>query len=149
MSSPFGARAKVGAIEALLRSSPANPAIFVLAWRTLLVVHDRRLSKKFSILCLIQMKDSYYLEEHYFPILLDVQNPEGCIQYSLTGGNWIGNVGGHRRTYTAGEVLRERFRGRGLGLGGDFSPPSNQELDTIPKECPGKTASQEEDCPGA
>ncbi|KAK8919151.1 hypothetical protein KSP39_PZI021134 [Platanthera zijinensis] len=53
------------------------------------------------------MKDSYYLEEHYFPILLDVQNPEGCIQYSLTGGNWIGNVGGHRRTYTAGERSRD------------------------------------------
>lgn len=78
---------------------------FILARRhALLVVRDRRLWKKFRIPCLKRMKDSCYPEEHYFPTLLDMEDPEGCTRYSLTRVNWTGSVGGHPHTYTPGEV---------------------------------------------
>ncbi|XP_008787764.1 glycosyltransferase BC10-like [Phoenix dactylifera] len=78
---------------------------FILARRhAVLVVRDRRLWNKFRNPCLKSMKDSCYPEEHYFPTLLDMQDPDGCTRYTLTRVNWTGSVGGHPHTYRPPEV---------------------------------------------
>ncbi|OAY81442.1 hypothetical protein ACMD2_01815 [Ananas comosus] len=78
---------------------------FVLARRhAVLVVRDRRLWKKFRLPCLRSMKDSCYPEEHYFPTLLDMQDPQGCTRYTLTRVNWTDSVGGHPHTYRPWEI---------------------------------------------
>nr|CAD1828118.1 unnamed protein product [Ananas comosus var. bracteatus] len=88
---------------------------FVLARRhAMLVVRDRRLWKKFRLPCLRSMKDSCYPEEHYFPTLLDMQDPQGCTRYTLTRVNWTDSVGGHPHTYRpweiSGDLIRELRR---------------------------------------
>ncbi|PKA45787.1 hypothetical protein AXF42_Ash018338 [Apostasia shenzhenica] len=78
---------------------------FILARRhALLVVRDRRLWKKFRMPCLKKMEDSCYPEEHYFPTLLDMQDPNGCTRYTLTRVNWTESIGGHPHTYTPAEI---------------------------------------------
>ncbi|XP_020595210.1 uncharacterized protein LOC110035319 [Phalaenopsis equestris] len=78
---------------------------FILARRhALLVVRERRLWKKFRMPCLKKMRSSCYPEEHYFPTLLDMQDPEGCSGYTLTRVNWTDSVDGHPHTYLPGEI---------------------------------------------
>ncbi|THU45441.1 hypothetical protein C4D60_Mb02t17970 [Musa balbisiana] len=78
---------------------------FVLARRhAVLVVRDRRLWKKFKMPCLKSMADSCYPEEHYFPTLLEMQDPQGCTRYTLTRVNWTDSVGGHPHTYRPPEI---------------------------------------------
>jgi hypothetical protein len=84
---------------------------FVLTRRhAILVVRDMRLWKKFKLPCLIERKDSCYPEEHYFPTLLDMQDPDGCTKYSLTRVNWTDQVEGHPHTYRPGEVSARLIR---------------------------------------
>ncbi|XP_047046001.1 glycosyltransferase BC10-like [Lolium rigidum] len=84
---------------------------FVLTRRhAILVVRDMRLWKKFKLPCLIERKDSCYPEEHYFPTLLDMQDPDGCTKYSLTRVNWTDQVEGHPHTYRPGEVSARFIR---------------------------------------
>ncbi|XP_010906028.1 glycosyltransferase BC10 [Elaeis guineensis] len=84
---------------------------FILARRhAVLVVRDRRLWKKFRMPCLKSMKDSCYPEEHYFPTLLDMQDPSGCTHYTLTRVNWTGSVGGHPHTYRPPEISGDLIR---------------------------------------
>ncbi|KAL3838150.1 hypothetical protein ACJIZ3_022741 [Penstemon smallii] len=68
----------------------------------LVVVRDRRLWRKFKLPCL--NLDSCYPEEHYFPTLLSMEDPDGCTRYTLTRVNWTGSVGGHPHTYRPHEV---------------------------------------------
>ncbi|KAI8539641.1 hypothetical protein RHMOL_Rhmol09G0198700 [Rhododendron molle] len=76
---------------------------FVLTRKhALLVIRDRRLWRKFKLPCL--NTDSCYPEEHYFPTLLSMEDPNGCSQYTLTRVNWTDSVGGHPRTYKAPEI---------------------------------------------
>ncbi|WOK91733.1 hypothetical protein Cni_G00424 [Canna indica] len=78
---------------------------FVLARRhAVLVVRDRRLWNKFKLPCLKSREDSCYPEEHYFPTLLEMQDPEGCTHYTLTRVNWTDSVGGHPHTYQLPEI---------------------------------------------
>ncbi|WOK97098.1 hypothetical protein Cni_G05806 [Canna indica] len=78
---------------------------FVLARRhAVMVVRDRRLWKKFKMPCLKSMVDSCYPEEHYFPTLLEMRDPEGCTRYTLTRVNWTDSVGGHPHTYRPPEI---------------------------------------------
>ncbi|XP_074578409.1 glycosyltransferase BC10-like [Curcuma longa] len=78
---------------------------FILARRhALMIVRDRRLWKKFKMPCLKSREDSCYPEEHYFPTLLDMQDPEGCTRYTLTRVNWTDSVGGHPHTYQPPEI---------------------------------------------
>ncbi|WOL15312.1 hypothetical protein Cni_G24093 [Canna indica] len=78
---------------------------FILARRhAVLVVRDRRLWKKFKMPCLKSREDSCYPEEHYFPTLLEMQDPEGCSHYTLTRVNWTNSVGGHPHTYRPPEI---------------------------------------------
>ncbi|KAG6427246.1 hypothetical protein SASPL_111488 [Salvia splendens] len=66
------------------------------------VVRDRRLWRKFKLPC--YNMNSCYPEEHYFPTLLSMEDPDGCTGYTLTRVNWTGSVGGHPHTYRAAEV---------------------------------------------
>ncbi|CAA0829246.1 Core-2/I-branching beta-1-6-N-acetylglucosaminyltransferase family protein [Striga hermonthica] len=81
----------------------AGSQFFVLARQhALVVVRDRRLWRKFRLPCLNQ--DSCYPEEHYFPTLLSMEDPDGCTHYTLTRVNWTGSVGGHPHMYRPEEL---------------------------------------------
>lgn len=71
----------------------------------LVVVSDRRLWRKFRILC--RNIHSCYPEEHYFPTLLSMEDPEGCSKYTLTRVNWTNSVDGHPHMYRPNEVSPE------------------------------------------
>ncbi|KAM7258944.1 hypothetical protein ACFE04_014685 [Oxalis oulophora] len=68
----------------------------------LTVVKDRSLWKKFKIPC--YRTDECYPEEHYFPTLLSMQDPNGCTHYTLTRVNWTGTRNGHPYTYRPFEI---------------------------------------------
>ncbi|KAL5132086.1 hypothetical protein HKD37_12G034828 [Glycine soja] len=71
----------------------------------LVVVKDRTLWQKFKIPC--YRDDECYPEEHYFPTLLSMADPDGCTKYTLTRVNWTGTVNGHPYTYRPTEVSPE------------------------------------------
>ncbi|EPS61008.1 hypothetical protein M569_13790, partial [Genlisea aurea] len=82
---------------------------FVLTRRhAVVVVRDRTLWRKFKLPCL--RTQSCYPEEHYFPTLLSMEDPQGCTHYSLTRVNWTGSVDGHPHTYTPAEISPELIR---------------------------------------
>ncbi|CAL9193901.1 glycosyltransferase BC10 isoform X1 [Musa acuminata AAA Group] len=84
---------------------------FILARRhATMVVRDRRLWKKFKMPCLKSREDSCYPEEHYFPTLLEMQDPEGCSHYTLTRVNWTDSVGGHPHTYRPLEISSDLIK---------------------------------------
>ncbi|MED6110320.1 hypothetical protein PIB30_041824 [Stylosanthes scabra] len=71
----------------------------------LLVIKDRALWRKFRSPC--YKMDECYPEEHYFPTLLSMMDPEGCTNYTLTNVNWTGTKGGHPYSYKPQEVSVE------------------------------------------
>lgn len=71
----------------------------------LVVVKDRTLWRKFKVPC--YRDDECYPEEHYFPTLLSMADPDGCTKYTLTSVNWTGTVNGHPHTYRPAEVKPE------------------------------------------
>ncbi|PON81415.1 Glycosyl transferase [Trema orientale] len=73
-----------------------------------LVVSDRRLWPKFSLPCV--RLDTCYPEENYFPTLLSMRDPLGCVPATLTHVDWSGRTDGHPRTYEASEVGPELIR---------------------------------------
>ncbi|KAK9280320.1 hypothetical protein L1049_014008 [Liquidambar formosana] len=76
---------------------------FVLTRRhALLVTRDHRLWRKFRLPC--SKTESCYPEEHYFPTLLSMEDPDGCNHYTLTRVNWTGTTHGHPHTYRPAEV---------------------------------------------
>ncbi|CAN4126372.1 unnamed protein product [Withania somnifera] len=92
-----------------------------------LVIRDRKLWRKFKLPCLNE--DSCYPEEHYFPTLLSMEDPNGCTHYTLTRVNWTGSVGGHPHTYYPAEIsaeliheLRESNNTHSLMFARKFSP---------------------------
>lgn len=74
----------------------------------LVVVKDRTLWRKFKVPC--YREDECYPEEHYFPTLLSMADPDGCTRYTLTRVNWTGTVNGHPYTYRPDEVSPELIR---------------------------------------
>ncbi|GER51691.1 Core-2/I-branching beta-1,6-N-acetylglucosaminyltransferase family protein [Striga asiatica] len=73
------------------------------------IVADTRLWSKFRLPCL---KDATcYPEEHYFPTLMSMVDPSGCVPCTLTHVDWSGGHGGHPRMYKADEVGRELIMG--------------------------------------
>ncbi|CAK9169538.1 unnamed protein product [Ilex paraguariensis] len=79
---------------------------FILTRRhALLVVRERKLWRKFKLPCL--RVQSCYPEEHYFPTLLSMEDPNGCTHYTLTRVNWTDSVNGHPHTYRPPEVSPE------------------------------------------
>ncbi|XP_073291899.1 glycosyltransferase BC10-like [Primulina huaijiensis] len=71
----------------------------------LMVIRDRKLWRKFKLPCL--NVHSCYPEEHYFPTMLSMQDPNGCTHYTLTRVNWTNTVDGHPHTYHPPEVSPE------------------------------------------
>jgi hypothetical protein len=91
---------------------------FVLTRRhAVMVVRDRRLWNKFKLPCLVKRKYSCYPEEHYFPTLLDMQDPGGSTKFTLTRVNWTDSFDGHPHTYqpeeVSGELIRELRKSNG------------------------------------
>ncbi|KAJ0248237.1 hypothetical protein HA466_0153710 [Hirschfeldia incana] len=79
---------------------------FVVTRRhALLTVKDRVLWRKFKLPC--YRSDECYPEEHYFPTLMNMKDPEGCTGYTLTRVNWTGTVKGHPYSYRPEEVSSE------------------------------------------
>lgn len=72
------------------------------------VVKDRRLWRKFKLPCLTE--EPCYPEEHYFPTLLSMEDPDGCTGFTLTRVNWTGCWDGHPHLYTPPEVSPELVR---------------------------------------
>ncbi|KAK6141918.1 hypothetical protein DH2020_024339 [Rehmannia glutinosa] len=107
---------------------------FVLTRKhALMVIKDRKLWRKFKLPCL--NVDSCYPEEHYFPTLLSMQDPNGCTQYTLTRVNWTDSVNGHPHTYHPPEVspeliyrLRESNSSYSYMFARKFSPDSLNPL---------------------
>ncbi|KAK7344725.1 hypothetical protein VNO77_14698 [Canavalia gladiata] len=82
---------------------------FVLTRRhAALVLRDRRLWKKFRLPCVTE--EPCYPEEHYFPTLLSMEDPNGCTGFTLTRVNWTGCWDGHPHLYTPPEVSPDLFR---------------------------------------
>ncbi|KAG6417247.1 hypothetical protein SASPL_119400 [Salvia splendens] len=76
---------------------------FVLTRKhALMVIKDRELWRKFKLPCL--NVECCYPEEHYFPTLLSMQDPNGCSHYTLTRVNWTDSHNGHPHTYYPPEL---------------------------------------------
>ncbi|XP_027366333.1 glycosyltransferase BC10-like [Abrus precatorius] len=73
-----------------------------------LVVRDQRLWKKFKLPCITE--EPCYPEEHYFPTLLSMEDPNGCTGFTLTRVNWTGCWDGHPHLYNPPEVSPELIR---------------------------------------
>ncbi|XP_010495496.1 PREDICTED: uncharacterized protein LOC104772596 [Camelina sativa] len=70
-----------------------------------MVVSDVEIWSKFNKSCV--RKDMCYPEEHYFPTLLHMRDPQGCVSATLTHVDWSVNVHGHPRTYKPSDVKAE------------------------------------------
>lgn len=70
-----------------------------------LVVSDRKLWSKFRLPCVCRY--TCYPEENYFPTLLSMWDPKGCVPATLTHVDWRGSFDGHPRTFNVSEVGRE------------------------------------------
>lgn len=71
----------------------------------LIVIKDSKLWRKFKKPCV--KIESCYPEEHYFPTLLSMEDPNGCTRFTLTRVNWTDMVDGHPHTYHPPEVSPE------------------------------------------
>ncbi|EOA22432.1 hypothetical protein CARUB_v10003077mg [Capsella rubella] len=70
-----------------------------------MVVSDVEIWSKFNKSCV--RKDTCYPEEHYFPTLFHMRDPQGCVSATLTHVDWSVNEHGHPRTYKPWEVTNE------------------------------------------
>ncbi|KAJ4899168.1 hypothetical protein Rs2_13119 [Raphanus sativus] len=70
-----------------------------------MVARDRRIWEKFDKTCV--REDTCYPEENYFPTLLSMRDPRGCVPATLTHVDWTVSDGGHPRMYEAEEVAPE------------------------------------------
>ncbi|CAN8273247.1 unnamed protein product [Cochlearia groenlandica] len=70
-----------------------------------LVARDRRIWEKFNKTCV--REDTCYPEENYFPTLVNMRDPRGCVPATLTHVDWTVSDGGHPRMYEAEEVSPE------------------------------------------
>ncbi|GFQ05209.1 hypothetical protein PHJA_002665000 [Phtheirospermum japonicum] len=94
-----------------------------------IIVGDTRLWSKFKLPCLDDA--TCYPEEHYFPTLLSMVDPRGCIPCTLTHVDWRGGHGGHPRMYDGGEVGRDlilTLRKRKPRYGNEGSDGSNSSV---------------------
>ncbi|CAH2051024.1 unnamed protein product [Thlaspi arvense] len=81
--------------------------------RARMVVSGSKLWSKFKLPCL--KKYICYPEEHYFPTLIGMKDPGGCIPATLTHVDWSIRRYGHPRMYRASEVgpdlIAKKFSG--------------------------------------
>ncbi|XP_059658160.1 glycosyltransferase BC10 [Cornus florida] len=89
--------------EVRFESFRIGSQFFVLTRRhARIAVSDRRLWSKFKLPCL--KTSTCYPEEHYFPTLMSMKDPRGCVPATLTHVDWKGRHDDHPRTYGAAEV---------------------------------------------
>ncbi|KAL1827808.1 hypothetical protein ACET3Z_006220 [Daucus carota] len=71
-----------------------------------IISNDTRIWSKFKLPCNSKVPYKYtcYPEEHYFPTLMSMVDPRGCVPATLTHVDWRGSLGGHPRTYTLSDV---------------------------------------------
>ncbi|KAL0891407.1 hypothetical protein Bca101_015390 [Brassica carinata] len=69
------------------------------------VARDRRIWEKFDKTCV--REDTCYPEENYFPTLMNMRDPLGCVPATLTHVDWTVSDGGHPRMYEGEEVVPE------------------------------------------
>ena len=69
------------------------------------VARDRRIWVKLNQTCV--RGESCYPAERYFPPLLNMRDPRGCVPATLTHVDWTVNDGGHPRMYEPEEVVPE------------------------------------------
>ncbi|PON50909.1 Glycosyl transferase [Parasponia andersonii] len=113
---------------------------FVLTRRhARVVVKDRTLWRKFRTPC--HKEGECYPEEHYFPTLLSMADPNGCTQYTLTRVNWTGTTNGHPYTYGPAEIspvlihrLRQSNHSESYLFARKFSPECLRPLMDIAKK---------------
>ncbi|TXG62171.1 hypothetical protein EZV62_013534 [Acer yangbiense] len=67
-----------------------------------LVVDDESIWDKFNQPC--TREDTCYPEENYFPTLLHMRDPRGCVHATLTHVDWSVSNDGHPREYTPFDV---------------------------------------------
>lgn len=106
----YNARGKNAMLpEVPFRDFRVGSQFFILTKKhALLVLRDRKLWRKFRLPCIrIQ---SCYPEEHYFPTLLSMEDPDGCTRFSLTRVNWTNSEDGHPHTYKPSEISPELIR---------------------------------------
>ncbi|KAF8091022.1 hypothetical protein N665_0458s0024 [Sinapis alba] len=83
-----------------------------------MVVSDVEIWSKFNKPCV--RNDTCYPEEHYFPTLLHMRDPQGCVSATLTHVDWSAGDYGHPRTYKPSEVeakLIQKLRSERLKYG--------------------------------
>ena len=79
---------------------------FILTRRhAVFVVKEKKLWRKFKLPCVSE--EPCYPEEHYFPTLLSMEDPNGCTGFTLTRVNWTGCWDGHPHLYTPSEISPE------------------------------------------
>ncbi|CAF2147454.1 hypothetical protein HID58_000540 [Brassica napus] len=69
------------------------------------VARDRLIWEKFNKTCF--WEGSCFPEESYFPTLLNMKDPRGCVPATLTHVDWTINEEGHPRMYELEEVVPE------------------------------------------
>ncbi|RID77674.1 hypothetical protein BRARA_A00563 [Brassica rapa] len=69
------------------------------------VARDRLIWEKFNKTCF--WEGSCFPEENYFPTLLNMKDPRGCVPATLTHVDWTINEEGHPRMYELEEVVPE------------------------------------------
>ncbi|CAI9096645.1 OLC1v1032838C1 [Oldenlandia corymbosa var. corymbosa] len=99
------------------------------------VARDKKLWSKFKLPCLSTSLGACYPEEHYFPTLLNMVDPGGCVPATLTSVDWNGSFAGHPRMYHGAEVgpeliweLRNREPRYGGSSGGGGGPTNGSDL---------------------
>ncbi|KAL8090053.1 hypothetical protein AgCh_039498 [Apium graveolens] len=75
-----------------------------------IISNDTRIWSKFKLPCMTKYTYTCYPEENYFPTLMSMVDPVGCVPSTLTHVDWRGSHTGHPRTYNLSEVGPELIR---------------------------------------
>ncbi|KAK1382861.1 Core-2/I-branching beta-1,6-N-acetylglucosaminyltransferase family protein [Heracleum sosnowskyi] len=78
-----------------------------------IISNDTIIWSKFKLPCMMNYTYTCYPEEHYFPTLMSMVDPHGCVPSTLTHVDWRGSHSGHPRTYYLSHVgpeLIQTFR---------------------------------------
>lgn len=78
-----------------------------------IISNDTRIWSKIRLPCMTRYTYACYPEEHYFPTLISMVDPHGCVPSTLTHVDWRGTYSGHPRTYNLSDVgpkLIQTFR---------------------------------------
>lgn len=71
----------------------------------LLLVKDTKYWAKFAQRCIVP--GTCYPEEHYFPTVLAIEDPDGTVNYTLTAVDWSRGEGTHPTSWTKEDLTME------------------------------------------